>query len=269
MTTLCLYTYYEDDQTPQTRQMCRTNFQYFLKHGLDANADIDYIIVVSDMEKCTVPLNPKSNVRIISRCNGGYDFGAYTDALKVTDVSKYDYFIFINTSVRGPYLASNSNAWHMPFIDMIKGNVKLVGTTINVHTHHTPKLQDFDLPHSHVQSMVFALDKECLDYLMDPIFTATTATTKVDVILHKELLMSQLVLKKGWNIDCLLPKYRGQDYRTITADINPTSFFGDASYRGAYFGGTYEAKDVMFIKTDPARQLPIPFDKSLIRPNIL
>ena len=43
------------------------------------------------------------------------------------------------------------------------------------------------------------------------------------LIIDFEILMSQTLIKAGWNIRCLLPEYNVIDYRHAHADVNPTS----------------------------------------------
>ena len=68
--------------------------------------------------------------------------------------------------------------------------------------------------------------------------------------------MSQRILAHGWNIDCLAKRYSGLDYRTITEDPNTSSVDGDPYWDGAYFGGTLDPYELVFVKTD--RNVPIP-----------
>jgi hypothetical protein len=76
----------------------------------------------------------------------------------------------------------------------------------------------------------------------------TPPLAKALVIREKEIGMSRRLLGHGWNIDCVLSKYQGRDYRRINTDINPTSVKGDPYYVGAYFGGTIDPKEAVFFK---------------------
>ena len=245
MKTVCLYAYYEKDST------YRENLAYFLKHGL--NDLSDFVLIING--KCSLPLPERRNLLILYRENVGYDFGAWSYGLKHIDCNDYQYFIFVNTSVRGPYpYLGSKDAWQLHFLRMIRGNVKLVGTTICICTMHLPMVEamGYTKPYNHVQSQVFAMDRECLGYLKERIFQADVEDIPkfMDLVQLKELGMSQLVLKRGWNIDCLLPMYRGLDYLNTKEDINPTSDAGNSYLRGAYFGGTIQPEEVVFIKTN-------------------
>ena len=74
------------------------------------------------------------------------------------------------------------------------------------------------------------------------------ASDRNSIICGYELLMSHLILRRGWNISCLLPKYQGLDYRTLSVDPNPTSSGGDALFKDAYFGVSVLPSEGLFVK---------------------
>jgi len=244
--TLCIYAYYEKNRE------YRENFLYFLKHGV--HEGMTYIIVVNG--RCA-NLPHVRNVHFLYRSNTGFDFGAFEYALDHIDTSLFKYFVFLNTSVRGPF--SNHTQWEKPFLDLLVGDVHLVGTTIAFLSqgdsdtlHDRIKRRDkISMIYSyHIQSMVFAMDYECLEYLRPVIFSNTRKLkTMTHAILDKEILMSTMVLQHGWNISCLASKYRGYDYRKVTSEMNPTSDGGNPCVIGGYFGQTLQAHEVVFIKS--------------------
>jgi hypothetical protein len=65
-----------------------------------------------------------------------------------------------------------------------------------------------------VQSYVFAVDKEALEYLMQcNIFSVEHyAKNMNEAIHHKEIAMSRRIIERGWNIGSLLPYYNGVDF---------------------------------------------------------
>jgi hypothetical protein len=254
--TLVIYSYY------QKNDEYVKNFEFFIHNGI--YSDIDYIFCINGRE-CSITIPDLPNIKILPRDNHDYDFGAYADALKTIDMNTYDYFFFINTSVRGPFLPEeirSTTRWTKPFLKLLTGDVKLVGTSINilnVTDENTQKEMSLNLltekgynpPFPHVQSQVFLLDREGLKFIMSKDFFNQSAEGQfVKFIVLREVMLSQLILKNGWNINCLLPKYQGLNYKTISADINETSVNGDPYYIGAYFGGTIRPYDVMFIKTN-------------------
>lgn len=227
----CIYAYYEKDG------LYRDNLLYFLNNGMNIR-DMDYYLVVNG--KCTVPIPP--SIKVLYRENKGYDFGAWSDAIASFPISDYDYVFFINSSVRGPYIPD----WTTPFQKRFKGDTKLVGTSINIA--HPKGIKGTRPVYPHVQSMFFCLDREALLYLKSQGFFDTYSTTFREAILEKEIGMSLMILDRGWNIDSVLSRYQGIDYRKIDHDINPTSFNGDPYYRGAYFGGTIAPEEAIFFK---------------------
>ena len=247
-----IYSYYEKNRD------YIDNLKYFIQHAL--YDDIHYIFCING-RKCSVEIPTSPNIEILERDNHDYDFGAYSDALKNIDISSYDYFFFINTSVCGPFLRENIR-WTQPFLDLLTDNVKLVGTTINICDVRDPETQKkgcldilvekgYKPPFSHVQSQVFVLDNEALRYIISQgLFDQSSEKDFVRFVVLREILLSQLILRNGWNINCILPKYKGIDYRIITRDINWTTLNGDAYYPGRYFGGSIKPYDVIFIKTN-------------------
>lgn len=240
--TLCVFAYFEKDDT------YRTNLQFFLTHGI--HDGMDYVIVINGaMTRTMIP--DRSNVRILWRRNTGYDFGAYQYALDHTEIEQYSHFLFVNSSVRGPF-QKGSLAWEHHFLDLLRGNIRLVGTTINTLFDYDGKNGN----HIHVQSMVFCMDRNTLVFLRPEIFSDKHLNTgrMWDVIVNKEIKMSQMILKRGWNLSCTARKFQGYDYRFLQKNINPPH--SDPCYPGAYFGGDLDAYEIIFIKTNRGLVVP-------------
>ena len=239
---VCFYSYYEKNE------QYKNNFIYFLEHGLLDT--LDYIIIING--KCTIDIPKKDNILVHNRENKGYDFGAYSYAIKKID-KIYDYYFFINTSVCGPYMEGD---WTVPFIKLFNTDVKVVGTSINIWPINSEELKikhGRSAPYSHVQSMFFCVDKEYFDYLISIHFFNEEEMNNADfeyIITNKEIGLSQHAIQKGWNINSILPKYKDLDYRTLDKDINPTSLNGDPFYLNGYFGETITKEDVIFFKTN-------------------
>jgi hypothetical protein len=245
----CLYAYYEKDE------LYKNNFKYFLENGLLDN--VDYYIIINGKYTANIP--EKKNIKVYKRENNGYDFGAYSYAISKLE-KEYDYYFFMNTSVSGPYLRDNSKQWTRYFLDLFNENVKIVGTTINMQS--TDTFDKYDLksiynkknPFSHVQSMFFCIDNEYFNYLKNiDFFNENEINNMADIneiIVKKEIGISQVALNKGWNINCILPYYKDINYTKLKKDINPTSFYGDPYYKDSYFGKTLDKYDVIFFKTN-------------------
>jgi hypothetical protein len=244
--TLVLYCYFEKNDD------YKNNLVYFLNYGLEETND--YIFIINGDYTLKIP--DKNNIKVLHRDNIGYDFSAYGDALKLFDIEQYKYFFFINTSVRGPFLPDYVKmSWTVPFKNLLKDDVKLVGTTINLSEDMIFSYKDFLYEKQkyfiHVQSQMFATDLECLKFLiLKGIFNLYTEKHFLKFILEKEVGMSYHVLKNNWNISCILPEYQNIDYRTLNVDFNPTSIKGEMNYKNAYFNRTLHPYEAIFIKTN-------------------
>lgn len=247
---LVLYAYFEKDD------IYRNNLRLFLKNGLCK--ECDYIFVING--ECSIRIPDMPNIKVMKRENTHYDFGAYEHALNNTDLTQYKFFIFLNTSVRGPFLPIYANIkWYDAFINLIRGDIKLVGTTINalnsytIHSHIFKEMTGISIPHTHVQSQIFAMDLECLSYLMNDtdLFSNYDYKNTMDgFIARKEIMMSQLVLKHGWNISAILPEYQNIDFRYLDKYLNNSGYNHDPCLPNSCFGRTLHPYDCIFIKTN-------------------
>lgn len=229
---VCLYAYYEKNED------YKNNLVFFLNNAiLDY---VDYYFIINDACSVNIPLN--DNIKVIYRKNAGYDFGAWSHCLtKINNI--YDYYIFINTSVIGPYLENNDSDWLQQFMKLFNTNdVKLVGSTINIYIPPDG---------THVQSYFFIMDKEALDFLNSNNFFNEEEINNLnfhDVIVNKEIRMSQLILKNNWNINCIVPHYRDLDYRYITENINNPKEYSDVVFKNHFFGRTLTPEEMIFYK---------------------
>jgi hypothetical protein len=229
---ICLYAYYEKNDD------YKNNLDFFLNNGiLDY---VDYYFIING--NCSINIPEKDNIKIIYKQNIGYDFGAWSHALKkINDI--YDYYIFINTSVIGPYLEKNDSDWLQKFLKLFNTNdVKLIGSTINILN---PPNQ------THVQSMFFILNREALEFLNSKNFFYEEEINNYNfdqLIFDKEIGMSQLILKNNWNINCIVPHFRDLDYRYITENINEPKEITDVVYKYYFFGRSLTPEEMVFYK---------------------
>jgi lipopolysaccharide biosynthesis protein len=247
----CIYAYYEKDEK------YKENFIYFLENGIYDEID-HYIIINGDS---SIDVKEKHNIKIFKRENKGYDFGAWSYGLSKIN-REYDYYIFMNTSVKGPYLHNTCIKWYEPFLRLFnKKDVKIVGTTINI----LPKEDSYFLsepinkyyghegPFSHIQSMFFIIDLEYLKYLNSIDFFNEEKINKItnfyELILKYEIGLSQHAIIKGWNINCILEPYTNQDYRSINPYIFG-NYYGDIYNVNRYFGKTIDPYNVIFYKNN-------------------
>jgi len=195
MKTLVLYVFHEYNQ--------RVN--YFINNALFRDDQVDFIFICNNREiNFVVP----EYVKVVKRDNLGYDFGGWSDALLTNDLYKsYDNFIFANASIIGPFVKPDyKGKWTDLYLNRLTDKIKLFGSTIN--TCSKPLLL------SHVQSYIFAMDLNTLDFLIDKkIFTMNEYCKKFeDAINKKEILMSRHITENGWNIGCFHKYYDNVDF---------------------------------------------------------
>lgn len=216
--------------------------QHFINNAVFFDENIDFIFISNDNQnQFEVP----AYVKKLFRDNIGYDFGGWSEALLTNNLYKnYENFIFVNSSVMGPYLPDYYNGkWTDIYLNNLKDNVKLFGSTIN--TIGQP------LTMSHVQSYIFAMDKITLQYLIDhAIFSMTNyARTFHNAIYDKEVLMSNLIIKNGWNIGSLLPLYANVDFTFRTKRPNEYNInFEDDIMHSNFRGILWNEHQLVFIK---------------------
>lgn len=179
--------------------------QHFIDHCIFKDDFVDFFIICNDLE---IEFYVPDYVFKLHRENIGYDFGGWSDALLENNIYiNYDYFIFVNSSVIGPFLPVDySGKWTDIYIHELTDNIKLFGSTIN--TINNP------LRMAHVQSYIFSMNRETLIYLIDcDIFSLTNYTNNYSqTVYKKEVLMSRKIIEAGWNIGSLLKRYHGVDF---------------------------------------------------------
>lgn len=213
----------------------------FLKNCIFYDTDTDFVIIINNPNAdLKIPKNLK-NVSVIVRNNIGYDFGGWSHALfKDNLYEKYDNFIFVNSSVIGPFLPLFfKGKWTDIYINGLN-NVKLFGSTINSST--LDEVPNFF--NSHVQSYIFSMNKETLLYLIKcEIFSKTIKNVSFEnIIKEKEILMSRKIIENGWNIGSLLKD--SVDYTSKKPNINIT---GDIMYKN-FRNVLWNEYDLVFIK---------------------
>ena len=177
----------------------------FIEKCIFKDENVDFIIISNNKNNI---IDVPDYVKILYRENIGYDFGGWSDALLTSNLYKnYDNFIFVNSSVIGPFIPSYcKDKWTDIYINGLTNNVKLFGSTINTIVDPLNK--------SHVQSYIFSMNKTTLKYLIDcEIFSVTNyAKTFQDAIWKKEVLMSRKIIENNWNIGSLLSYYKDVDF---------------------------------------------------------
>ncbi len=249
-----VYHYFEVDD------LHRDNFKYFLDHGIESK--VDYYLMIAGT--CSVDIPKADNIKVFKIPNESYDVGGYqkgfNEAKKNLD---YKFIFFMNSGVLGPIVPNfDKSSWVEKFTQLIEGDVKVIGTTINFPTTSYRKdfaelkakalysnFFDAELL-THVPSMFLCIEREAAQKLFEiGIFEKFPGRTKIEIVINFEIALTQIILKSGWNISSIQPELRGYDYRELKISPNYTSWNGDSYFPGAYFGRTINPYDVIFFKT--------------------
>jgi len=205
---LITYSYFQTERAEY-------NLDFFSKKAILESEDLDYIIVVNgnhyNDDRLFSDLRRYSNVTILERENVGYDFGAHKHALDSVSGKEYDYYFFLNCGVVGPILPHHFPKdihWTELFIPKITDDVKLVGTSIVCLPESDagglgPKVEGF----------FFMTDSVGLKLLLDEETIFTSSPSKYSTIVDGEYGLSRCILGHNYNIDCMLHRYQGVDWR--------------------------------------------------------
>jgi len=239
MKSVVIYTYF---QSPSSDY----NLDFFVKKELSYKDNIDYIIVINGYNyNENIQFPTLENLTILKRENIGFDFGGHKHALEyIESHSKtYDYYFFMNSGVIGPIIPHyfTETHWTNIFIKKINDRVKLVGTTIVCLPHtdaggYGPKVEGF----------FFMVDRIGLEVLKNQQTVFYDHKNKYDDIINGEYGLSNCILKNGYSIDCMLPKYQNIDwtnniYYNLNNNIHP-------SRRNSFYGHSINPYDVIFHK---------------------
>jgi hypothetical protein len=249
---LVLYHYFEKDQS------YIDNFAHFLTFGYDSS--LNYLIIVAG--ECSIDLPSLENVEYLFTGNKNFDYGGYCAAIKNIDLwQQYDFYFFINSSVRGPFLLEHCNKkWTDLFIEKFSDDVGIIGSVISItpfkhsiarmyHEKYGRLDRNYELL-GHVQTTCYVLSRHVLNQLIElGFYEGADDLNKDEAVRDYEIRLSQLILDMGLNFQCMLPEYNQIDYREALVDINPTSREGDSGFEGSYFGRSTHPYEVIFIKT--------------------
>jgi hypothetical protein len=239
MKSVIIYTYFLSSSSDY-------NLDFFVKRELSYKDNIDYIIVINgyDYNK-NITFPNLDNLTILKRENIGYDFGGHNYALEYIEKSckKYDYYFFINSGVIGPIIPHyfTETHWTNIFIKKINERVKLVGTSIVCLPHtddggYGPKVEGF----------FFMVDNIGLELLKEQQNIFCNHKDKYSAIIHGEYGLSNCILKNGYTIDCMLPKYQNIDWtNNINYKLNNNN---PPSRKNSFYGYSINPYDVIFHK---------------------
>jgi hypothetical protein len=172
------------------------------------------------------------NARYVFHAGGCYDMGMWAHLLLGGDASgrrlvpdwrRYRLFVFINASVRGPYLPSYARGrlhWTDPFASRLggagpAGDVRMVGPTVSCEGSPlggNATGRDWRrLPH--VQTYAWAVGRQGLSDLLRDGTVLRCHRDRWDAIYFGELGASAAVLRAGGNLAAMMARYQGVDWR--------------------------------------------------------
>jgi len=227
MRTAILYVFHQI--TPMVKYFDNLTFK---KDGYD----FIYIVNNKSISKDDLSkLNLVNVSNLYQRDNIGYDFGGWSDVIIDNGLDKqYDRFIFVNSSVYGPFVDNDLDVrnWCDIMLEGLTEEVKLYGSTVNGAFNF------------HVQSFAFCMYVDTLRYLIEKgIFRKGLNYKKIwDVIVNHELKMSQVILDKGWTIGSMCGTTKNVDFRKANKKK-----YCDIQYK-RYLHNLLKPKEVMFIK---------------------
>ena len=231
-----------------------SNLQYFVRNGIKSRhgrTQAFFFIILQGVENISsLPTLPRE-AKYIPHQNICYDWGTlgwFLFQSGLIDQNQFDYFVFINSSVRGPFLPSYvKQSWLDIMLSLISPVVKLAGPTISCES--TGQSIGRIAQNPHVQSYAMITDHTGLSTM----FSAGVFTCRNDrwrTIFYGELLSSRSVLDAGYTIDSVMMRYRGIDWHDklvwkCNGGISPLNSH-------SLDGTTASPLDVMFVKVKDA-----------------
>ena len=220
-----------------------TNVEFFIKHGLFESNKVDFIIVNNKNPLASktsgLSLPSSSNVSLMERPNIGHDFGGWSDAIFKNCLSeKYDYFILINSTVRGPFLPPwyQVKDWTGLFTRLIDCETKLTGTTIGL-VHGRPV----------IQSMLLCFDRQGLEIgIKDNIFSPNPVQKeKGRVVMENEVQFSLSIANYGYRVRSIMAAYYNTVFEKPVVTKEPII---EHCMTNGYFGVNIHPYEIIFIK---------------------
>ncbi|GAM90102.1 hypothetical protein ANO11243_081420 [Dothideomycetidae sp. 11243] len=231
--TLVVYAYYEDDDKLGLR-----NANFFIEHGLHASADFIFILQGEAPNlRHSIPNEP--NIRVIQRDNTCMDLGAYGEVFRAEPelATRYKKFIFLNASVRGPFLPMWSEAcWTNAFTSRLSETTKLV--SMSGHCM-------FNI--FQMQSMAFATDPQGLSVFLEEDTFACTDDHQ-EAITHEVHMAEKFWTKHGWESYGLLTALHGDPSYADTHACKSTDQNEDHMFNNGYYGFNVHPFESIFTK---------------------
>ncbi|KAK6534008.1 hypothetical protein TWF281_005348 [Arthrobotrys megalospora] len=224
---LILYAYHE---SPNSRE----NAIFFIHHGLHSAAD--FVFIFNGYTNLTLLIPSAPNIRIVQRPNTCYDLGSYGEVLTAHNsrlIKKYNKFIMLNGSIRGPFLPTWSReCWSDAYLAKVTDRNKLVGMTFNCNPIHGVR---------HLQSMIFATDRIGINTLL-PVMRTCFPTWLSAV--YGESNSTRAIINAGYTVSAMMTSFASEE------NYAETCTQGDMLLEGAYFGENLHPYETIFQKAN-------------------
>lgn len=288
---LVVYAYHDREFVAAGRHGSATdNLRFFIEHGVIRHSTgttaavlRNHVFVVVCQGMPAPAFVPRDRVLILERENSGLDFEAWYHgvhaALAATGTAQkypaqsvaswfplikkhFDSFVFINSSVRGPYLPlwfhNLGVSWTTALTGGLNERVKLVGTTMNrCGKNGGWRLLPLSCSAPHVQSMVFATDTVGLELLFLPtealalpIFAVRNWRNYSDTIKELEIGMSEAFRNAGFGVRAVSMSELVVEVQSRQDGNNGLGLHGDLQFEKLYFGHDINPLDSLFWKTN-------------------
>ncbi|MES2979280.1 MAG: hypothetical protein V4731_12725 [Pseudomonadota bacterium] len=248
MKTAVIYHYYELDLK------YKENLIFFLSNAILPH--IEYFFYIS--ASCSAELPNLPNIKYIQIENRNHDFGGVLNFYKSGLHHGFDAYIFINSSVRGPFLPNYLSCnWDEILTSRLSKEIGMVGSSINLlppsssHTNSFRNSFGYAEPYIHVQTTAYALSLDAYQLIeAKGFFDFDKTLNKHELIDRYEILLSQILMNNNLSISSILPTYEKFSLGNRSINTNKTSVNGDPLYKGAFYGRTLSPFESLFVKTN-------------------
>lgn len=209
--TLVLYVYNAQDEEQER------SFAFFLRYGLTEHGPTYRIIITDGPHIKAFPRLPSlpKNAQYLKTSLCTTTWGAIDAVSRALNVQEFDYFVIIDSHVRGPFLPSyvSDMHWTEAFTRKLVNKVKMVGSIISCEG--APKEGNASgewRGNPYIKSHAWATDAEGFARLVAQQGIFRCHKSKWDTRYYSDAGAALTILKAGWSIDTLMSRYQGVDW---------------------------------------------------------
>ena len=210
--TLVIYVYNAEDEEQER------SFAFFLRYGLTEDGPTYRIIITNGPHIKAFPRLPSlpSNAQYLKTSLCTTTWGAIDAVSRALNTQEYDYFVVVDSHVRGPFLPSyvTDMHWTEAFTRKLVNRVKMVGSVISCEG--APKdgnAAGVWRGNPYIKSHAWATDAEGFARLMAQQGVFRCHKTKWDTRYYSDAGAALTMFQEGWTIDTLMSRYQGVDWK--------------------------------------------------------